>query len=427
MFQNSVYLMLSTLVQAVFGFGFWILNARLFSPEQIGLASTLISASTFIAYLAGLGFNSTFMRFLPTSKRRNDKLNTGLTLVLATALVMGAVYMWVVPVLTPDLAFMTRQAALAVAFVLLTAATAANLLTDSVFVAYRVSRYNFVVYAIQSVVKLVLPLALVGLGAYGVFAASGLAAAFALGLSIYFMVRLFGYRPRVQVDRAVVQQVWRFSSGSYLANLFNILPTLVMPMVVVNSLGAERAGYFYLAFMLANLVYAVVYAISQSLFAEGAHGEVAFHHLLQRAVGLLAAIIVPAAVGLAVLGPLVLHVFGKAYTGEAAEVLVMLAVAAPAVAAYVLGGVLLRMSKQNLGLVWTNALYALVTCGLAVLWAPRGLVWVAGAWLVGNVVTAIAEFAVFRLRRPGRGGMAVAGGGTTDSGAVVSMVSERLV
>jgi O-antigen/teichoic acid export membrane protein len=397
LFQNSVYLMLSTLVQAVLGFAFWLLNARLFAPDQIGLASALISASTFIAYLSLLGFNSTFIRFLPTSKQRNDKLNTGLSLVLVMATAVSIMYVIALPMLAPKLAGVVHTPGLALSFVVLSALGAGNLLTDSVFIAYRAAAYNLLIYSIQSVAKLALPFALVGLGAYGVFASSGLAAAMALFLSAYFMMRRFAYRPRLMVSEQVVRTVWHFSSGSYVANLFNIVPTLVLPVVIVNQLGAVQAGYFYLAFMLANLVYAVPYAVCQSLFAEGSYGDVEFRQLVKRAVVLLTAIIVPAALGLALVGPLILGLFGKAYTGETVQVLVWLAVAAPAVSAYVLGGVLLRLNKQIAEFVVANVLYAVLVSGLALLLAPRGLVWVPVAWLVGNLASAAAEFGMLHL------------------------------
>src|SRR4051812_40998900 len=130
LFANSVYLMLSTVVQAFFGFAFWFLNARLFSPADIGLASALISGSTFIAYLSLLGFNSTFIRFLPTSTQRNDKLNTGLILVLGTGLVVAAGYIALVPMIAPALSPIAAHGWHAVGFMVLSAIGAANLLTD---------------------------------------------------------------------------------------------------------------------------------------------------------------------------------------------------------------------------------------------------------------------------------------------------------
>lgn len=399
LFQNSVYLMLSTAVQAVLGFGFWLLCARLFTPEEIGVGSTLISASTFIAYLSLLGFNSTFIRFLPTSTQRNDKLNTGLFLVLAGGTIVSVAYVLLLPYLAPKLGFVGHNAVLAGAFVLMSAAGAVNLLTDSIFVAYRAAKYNFIIYSIQALTKLALPLALVVVGAFGVFAASGLAAAVALVLSLFFVIKRFNYRPRLHLNRDVVSQVWQFSFTNYVANIFNIIPTVVVPLIVLNQLGAAAAGYFYLAFMLANLVYAIAHAVSESLFAEGSYGEVAFRRLLKKATQILGAIIIPVSAGMAVLGPVALGIFGKAYGTEAAQAIIVLALAAPAVAAYNLGCVMLRITKQIAGLVTVNMFYAGLICGLAMLWASKGLAWVAAAWLVGHAATALLSFGLVWFKR----------------------------
>ena len=401
LFANSVYLMLSTVVQAFFGFVFWFLNARLFTPADIGLASALISASTFIAYLSLLGFNSTFVRFLPTSNQRNDKLNTGLILVLGTGIVVAAGYIFLIPQIAPDMSF-AAHGLYAAGFVVLSALAAANLLTDSVFIAYRSSSYNLLIYTIQSVAKLAFPLLFLGLGAYGVFMASGAAAAVAFGLSLYFMIRRFGYKPAAKVSGSVIRKVLSFSSASYAANLLNIIPTLVLPLIIVDRLGAEQAGFYYLAFMLANLVYTVAYSVSQSLFAEGSYGEEGFRHLLTRATVFLMAIMIPVGVGLALVGPFAVGIFGKAYGAGAAGVIVVLALAAPAVAAYVLCCVVLRITHQIVALVAINVVYVLSICGLAWLWADRGLTWIAGAWLVGNVLTALTGMGAIAAGRSRR-------------------------
>lgn len=405
LFQNSVYLMLSTVVQAALGFAFWVLCSRLFTAQEIGLASALISASTFVSYVSLLGFNSAFIRFLPTSKHRNDNLNTGFALVLLVALVVSIGYVLFLPLVSPTLAFVQSNLALAVVFILLSALSAVNLLTDSAFIAYRAAKYNLFIYSFQSLAKVLLPLGLVVLGGFGIFAASGLAAVIALILSLVVLVRKYGYVLRLRVSKNVIGQVWHFSTASYIAHLLNIIPTLALPMIVINELGAEVAGYFYLAFMLANLVYAVGYAVSQSLFAEGSYDEGGLGQLVRRAIKFEVALMVPASIGLAVLGPLVLQIFGKSYGAQASQTIVVLALSAPAVAAYVLGGVLLRLNKQTVALVATNVVYALTVCGLALWWGSQGVVWVALAWLVGNVVTVIMSFTIIawshrrRLRR----------------------------
>lgn len=68
--RNSLYLMLSTGIQAALGFTFWIIMARLFSTGDVGKASSLISATALIAYFALFGLNSTLVRFLPGLQKK---------------------------------------------------------------------------------------------------------------------------------------------------------------------------------------------------------------------------------------------------------------------------------------------------------------------------------------------------------------------
>jgi len=55
LYRNSIYLMTSTLIMAVLGFVFWMVNARLFTTEQVGLATTIISVMGLITGFSVLG------------------------------------------------------------------------------------------------------------------------------------------------------------------------------------------------------------------------------------------------------------------------------------------------------------------------------------------------------------------------------------
>lgn len=399
LFRNSVYLMLSTGVQAVFGFLFWILAARLYSPEQIGIGSTLISATVFISYISLLGFNSTLVKFLPGPDRRNEKINSSLTLVLGASLLVATIYLLLLSRITPELGFLAKSPIYALAFVMFSAFSAVNLLTDSIFIAYRASKYNFIVYTLQSAAKLSLPILFVGLGAFGIFTASGLAAGMAAFLSIFFAAKKFNYVPKLSVHKDIVKSFWKFSSSSYIANFLNIIPPAVMPIIILDKLGAAQAGYYYLAFTICNLLYAVVYSVSQSLFAEGSYGEASLRNLFKRSVMIVAAIMVPASVALAFAGPYILQIFGKSYGEEAGQAITVLALSAPAVSAYILSTVLLRILNKNFLLVFMNVVYAVTMIGLAVLWTGKGLVWVGYAWMIGNVAAALVAFLSIWIER----------------------------
>jgi O-antigen/teichoic acid export membrane protein len=78
--------MLSTGVMAVFGFFFWMINARLYSAEQVGIGTTLISIMTLISSFSLLGLGNSLIKYLPTSDKKNEKINTSFMLVGLTSI-----------------------------------------------------------------------------------------------------------------------------------------------------------------------------------------------------------------------------------------------------------------------------------------------------------------------------------------------------
>jgi O-antigen/teichoic acid export membrane protein len=402
LFRNSFFLVGSTGVMAGLGFGFWWLCARIFTEEQIGLGTALISGMALVMYFSLLGVDSAFIRFLPRSTDRDAELNTGLLLVVATAVALSSGYVLALPWIAPKLDFVRTTPGYAVGFVALASLAAINYLTDSVFIAYRASQYNLLINGIMSLAKLLLPLALVGLGAYGVFASSGAAAFLALVLSVYFMRRRFDYRPQLRVSRHVVRRLFTFASANYLANCLNILPITVLPIVILNRLGKAEAGYFYLAFMVANLLYTVAYAVTHSLFAEGSYLEQELASLVRRAGVILALIMVPSSIVLALIPHWLLALFGHTYSEQASTALSVLALSAPGLAVYSVAQVLLRIREHNFGIISMNVVYSVVIIGLAFLWTERGLAWVAFAWLIGQLAAGGYGLALAgrRRRRP---------------------------
>lgn len=399
MFRNSVFLMLSTGIQAICGFFFWLLCARLYTPQEIGIGSVLISAATFIAYLSLLGFNSSLIRFLPKSTRRSQKINSSLILVFIFGLFASSAYIILLPFIAREISFVSQNFLFSFLFITLSAMGTANLLTDSIFVAYRSARYNLIVYTIQSLTKLILPLTLVALGSFGIFASSGLAAGIALFLSIFFLVKNFQYKPKFEIDSATIKPIWKFSSANYISNIFNILPTIIIPIIILNKLGAEQAGYYYLAFMIANLLYSVVYAVSQSFFAEGSYEEAPIRKLFTKALLMTIAMIIPAGILLILFGPIILQLFGKSYSNEASGAIIMLAVAAPTVALYDLFGMVLRIKNKTNALIAMNLVYFSTITILTFFWAEKGISWIATSWGIGNFVSALFAFSVILLGR----------------------------
>lgn len=390
LFRNSLFLMLSTAVQAGFGFLFWMLCARLFTPAEIGLGSTLIAGLTLIAYVSLLGFNDSLIKYLPRAKNANAQINSGLLLTALAATAAGIVYLLFTIPTSHEFAFFWEQSIFLIIFIILGVFSTANLLIYSVFIAYRQSQYNLIIYTAQSIVKLSLPIFFVGWGAFGISTAVGLAAAISFLLSLYFAAKKLHFQLQIQLDREVLKKSWRFTGATYIANLFNILPPSLLPLIIIQRLGAESAGYFYIVFMIANLLYAIGYAICNSLFAEGVHGEIALRALVSQAARLWTFLALPIILILSLLGPFLLELFGKSYGAEGQISLVMLLLMAPLVYAYNITSSILRIQEYIPPLLVTNIVYAVTICALAWFFSEYwGLTGIVIAWGAGHLISAL--------------------------------------
>ena len=58
-----------------------------------------------------------------------------------------------------------------------------------------------------------------------------------------------------------------------MASVFNLLPILVVPVIVLGKLDSADAGYYFIAFQIASLLSGVAFAVTQSLLAEVGHAE----------------------------------------------------------------------------------------------------------------------------------------------------------
>jgi O-antigen/teichoic acid export membrane protein len=398
--KNSFFLLLSTATQGILGAAFWLLAARLFNPDEIGQATALISATILLGYVSLLGLNSSVIRFLPTAVDGDAQIDNGIALPLVVATILATSYVFILPSLAGPLAFVRHSFLDASGFVLFTAMTALVLFTDAVFIARRQTKYNLLVDGVvQGGTKLVLPVALVSAGAFGIVAANGFAATLDVMVSVVLMIVVLGYRPSGRIHLHAVRKSFAFSSANYLANLLNLLPTLVLPLAIIDELGARQAGFYFIAFAIANLLNAIAYSTSQSLFAEGSHEGTDKVALARRSSKLLLAITVPTAVLFAAFSHVVLWVFGKQYSLHGTGTLVVLALALVPVAACSWSTTLLRINGQLGALLLSTALYSVIICGLAVWWARSGLVFVGLAWAIGNTVAAlVAGVALWRRR-----------------------------
>jgi len=401
LYRNSIYLMLSTGVMAVFGFFFWIINARLYSAEQVGIGTTLISVMTLITSFSILGLGTGLIRYLPTSERKNKKINTSFTLVGLTSIFISIFFLVFLKTFSPRLLFVRESIIFSLLFILFIVFSSLNIISENVFIAYRSSKFVLIKNTISSIVKLILPIFLVAIGAYGIVVSMGIAMAVAFLVSLVILILRFNYLPKPIIDRIVVKKMTKFSLGNYIEGFIGGLPVMVLPILITNSIGAKFSAYFYMAMMIAYLLYIIPIATCQSLFAEGSHSEIELKVYLKKAIKIISIIIIPAIIVTFLFGNYILLAFGKEYSYEGFILLKLFSISGIFISIDTIGGTILKIKHQIKLLILLSLICTTVILSLSVFFIKMNLFGVVGVgigWIVGQgTLSLIYLFLIKRL------------------------------
>ncbi len=395
---DSVLLFSKSLLAALAQGIFWLVAARLQPPEVVGVAGSLTSAALSLGFFSLLGLNFSLVRVLPASRRPASDVVTSLLLVAAVGLVLGAGFALLAPRLVGSLALLGHSPLVIGCFAVLVAGGAAGMLTDSAFLVLRAVPANVVITGVLGgALRCLLPFALVGFGAFGLFASAGLASSLAGLLGAWWIVRRLPRPTRWVRPPEGLRAVVRFSGAGYVTSVLDLVPVLVLPLLVLRERGPADNGVFFMCFQVATLLNAVVLAVVMSMFAEASRHPERAEAVTRRSAVVLAMAVTAAAAVLIPAHRLVLSVFGSVYADRGGPTLVVLALGAFAVAVNHWALMRLRIDHRLRSSVVMQAVTCVAVLGGAAVVAHRGLVWVAAAWGLGQLAGAVVGL-VFVVR-----------------------------
>ncbi len=403
LYLNAYALIGSNLLTAAASYLFWILAARRFTDEAVGIASAMLSSMALLDVLASLGLESGLIRFLPTQEdmeASNHMLQVATTLRLAAALITTLVFIAGLSLWAPGLPSIAQANGLWMLFVLLTLANGAYNLLNAAFIALRKARYVFTGSLIFNTVKLgivaVIPSAT---DAPGVLTAvtAGLFSLVLIELLVFLPALSAGFRPRLSLALQSLRGFFNYSVVNQLADVLLGLPQMLLPLFVINTLGASANARFYTAWMTAGVLRTACISIAQSAFAEGSaavHQSGTLHTSIKHSLGLSLLALLGGGGLLAVSGRWVLLLFGKSYSEEGTRLLYWLLVSVLPFSLMNLYLTTLRIRKQTALLLVISAAWA--TISLSGSWLgmrAEGLTGIAMGWT-------IAQFAALILTIP---------------------------
>ncbi|RLF07952.1 MAG: hypothetical protein DRJ64_02030, partial [Thermoprotei archaeon] len=236
-------------------------------------------------------------------------------------------------------------------------------------------------------------------GALGIYASYGLTPILAFLLGFFLISRVCKYRPFPSVKREVINDLFHFSSGNYIARIFEMLPTFVLPIMVVNVLGAEKNAYFYIAWQISMLLLAIPRWTSMSLLAEGSYNQEEIIWNARRAMKFILISLAVAIVGIFLFGKHLLWIFGEEYAKNSLDVLLILVLGSIPFAFNAVYASIKRVQKEIKPVIWVYGGIAIIALVAGYfLMQVYGIEGVGMSWLAGNIAVT-AGIGIRRIQR----------------------------
>jgi O-antigen/teichoic acid export membrane protein len=386
LYRNSIFLTLGRFLDVGFGFLFWTLAARLYSVSDVGIATALISSLGLVIVFSRFGFDTAIIRFMPNYDY-SKVFNSCIWITTIMTAVVAVIYLIAIDIISPDIAFIKGYAPI---FVLFAIVDSIALMTGYALISLRKADLKFIQNFILGS-RLPLLFFVVMFGSIGIFYSVGIAYILA---SVFAIVMIRHYITfSFQIDREFIKNTFRFSTFNFLANLFQNIPSLVMPILIVNIISPEDAALYYVAFAIGNLVLIIPDAMSASFFVEGSHG-INLRKGVVRSLAITYTILIPAILFIVFFGNILLGFFGKDYLA-AFDLLKVIVLSSLFVTVYNLFIPLQNIRLHVEGLVILNFIRFILLLGLSyifLIWF--GVIGAGYAWALTHVIMT-AGIAVF--------------------------------
>ncbi len=379
------------------GLVYWILAARFYPADTVGLGSATLSAMLLLSGIAQLSLNSVLVRFVPLAGRKTARLvgrayliNIGLSLLAVSIFLLG-LERW-----APSLIYLRASAVGQIAFVVATVAWGVFALQDSALTGLRQTMWVPLENTAFAIAKIVLLVVLaISFPAIGIFTSWNIPVLLSL-LPINWLIfkRLIPRRPPVPVEQESLvtrRTISHFISGNYPGSLFFQASTTLLPILVANLAGASANAYFYLPWAIVTALQLIALNMSTSLTVEATLDRGQLGVYSRRVLKQVTRLVMPPVIVVLIGAPLILQIFGSAYAAAGTALLRWLALGVLPNILVALFISIARVQNHPRHIVLVQGLLSGFILGLSYLLLPvLGITGVGIAWLISQTLVALA-------------------------------------
>jgi O-antigen/teichoic acid export membrane protein len=391
--RDGLALVLSSGISSAVGLLYWVVAARLFPPDVVGVNTTLISTMTLIGITAQLNLGSALLRFVPVAGRSVRSLvGACYGIAVLTACALGAVFALGAPWWAPDLVDALGRGPLLAFFLVATPVWAAFAMHDYTLTAIKRATLVPLENLAFSLLKVGFLVAGTVLVFRGVIAASWVLATAVIVLVVAaFLARALRTTADTPPARERIgpRNIAGYVSADWAGGLCTDAVEFGLPLVVLFSLDAVSAGTFSVVWAIAYAFYLVTHGMSQSMVTHVADSPDACHAAVRTMVTKAFTLVVPGVLVVVLGAGPILSIFGPHYAENGTTLLVLCALSA--VPNVVVGATVAvaRIRRRPIAIFGVPAAVAVVVIPVALALMPAfGLTGVGIALLAGQTAVA---------------------------------------
>ena len=395
LFRTAYALILSNVLTSVLGLVYWVVGARLYSPDAVGVNAALISTMTFLSGVSQLNLRTALNRFIPEAGSGVGKLiSVAYAITIPISVAVVAIFVLTVELWAPDspVAVVSKDFVLLGWFMVATASWGIFNMQDGVLTGLQrplVIPFENLIFAVAKLILLVL---LAGFASqYGIFTSWSVPQLIAVLLVTFWILRHAVPRAVAasggKMPQLAPRDIVRFVATDYFAALLVLAYVSLLPVLVISAVGSQTGAYFYIVWTIAtslNLV-PLSLSISQTVESVAVGGDpfVQARAVLAHLVKVIGPVVVLIVIG----APWLLAVFGPGYAEAGTDLLRLMALGVVPYGVNVVYFGLARVRRQLRGVVLSQAFLAVATPAIALTLLPHvGLTGVGIAWLTSQAI-----------------------------------------
>lgn len=323
MLINASSLIGTTAITSIFGFAYWWVAARKFSPETIGIASASVSVMMLLGSFCIMGLGTLLITELPRQPGQEISLiSTALMVVGVVGGCIGMLFALFAPYVSTEFGPLRASTTDVIIFAVGIGFASITLVFDQALIGLLHGGLQLVRNTLFATIKLAVLLVVsftlsgnTGMTIYATWTIGSMAS-----LAIIVLPAIWkrgGPISKYLPQWGLLRKLGLAALQHHLLNITLQLPTLVLPVLVTTLLSARMNAWFYVSWMIASFVFLVSGALTIVLHAMNSAQQSTLAHKARVTIGLALITGLLANCLLQVTTKQVLGLFGGAYADQA--------------------------------------------------------------------------------------------------------------